>query len=522
VRPFEAPGLEVPALTPLSTNSKAALDFARAPAQKQFLVHPVTPNFYAQWRAGYTPVATLREGQDPPPEKLLQAIWQHQRLCRDQLRTLDGQTIRVLHPGFGSVEGGPDFRAAVIQFGTAAPKSGDIEVDLHDAGWRAHGHDQNPAFKDVILHVVWDGKSAAARPPTLSLRKVLDAPLPELNLQLEHNSIRILPESSLGQCCAPLRELETTALNTLLREAAHVRLQNKAAQFRARAQHVGWEQALWEGLFRALGYKHNIWPMQHLAETRPRWSAGADSPLKIQTRLLGLSGLLPAELNRNQSGADDYLRRIWDGWWRERDEFSDCILPRNLWRFHGLRPANHPQRRLALAAHWANDDALIERIESWCKNPVAAKALLPTLTKILAVKRDDFWFWHWTFRSPRLKKPQPLLGETRVTDLTVNVILPWLHARATIGKNEALRVEIESRYDTWPAAEDNAVLRLARQRLLGRSGPGRSGLNTACAQQGLLQIVRDFCDHAPATCEGCHFPKLVQNWGMEKSQVAAD
>jgi len=501
--------------------SKAALDFARALAQKQFLVPPVTPNFYAHWRASYTPVAALREGQDPPPEKLLQAIWQQQRLCRDQLRTLDGQTIRVLHPGFGSVEGGPDFRAAVIQFGKSAPISGDIEVDLHDAGWRAHGHDQNPAFKDVILHVVWDGKSSPARPPTLALRKVLDAPLPELNLQLEHNSIRVLPESSLGQCCAPLRELETTALNTLLREAAHVRFQNKAAQFRARAQHVGWEQALWEGLFRALGYKHNIWPMQHLAETRSRWSAGAASPLQIQTRLLGLSGLLPNELNRTPAGADNYLRRIWDGWWRERDEFSDCTLPRSLWRFHGLRPANHPQRRLALAGHWANDEALIDRIESWCQHPVAAKALRPSLTKILAVKRDDFWFWHWTFRSPRLKKPQPLLGETRVTDLAVNVILPWLHARAETGKNEALRAEIESRYDIWPAAEDNAVLRLARQRLLGRSGTGRSGLNTACAQQGLLQIVRDFCDHAPATCDGCRFPKLVRNWEPEKSPVAA-
>jgi hypothetical protein len=477
-------------------------------------------NFYAQWRLRAGVASTLNDDRDSPPERLLQAIWQHQRLRRDQLRTLDGETVRVLHPGFGSVEGGPDFRAAVLQFDNAGPTTGDIEVDLRDAGWRAHGHDQNPAFKNVILHVVWDGKASATRPPTLSLREVLDAPLPELNLQLEHNSIRALPESSLGKCNAPLRDLEAAVLVRLLREAAHVRLQNKAAQFRARAQHVGWEQSLWEGLFRALGYKHNGWPMQHLAETRSRWKAGANSPLKIQSRLLGLSGLLPAELNRNQSGADDYLRQVWDGWWRERDEFSDCALPRSLWRFHGLRPANHPQRRLALAAHWANDETLVERIESWCKTPVAAKAMLPSLTKIFAVKNDDFWCWHWTFRSARLKKPQPLLGETRVTDLAVNVILPWLHARATTGKSDTLRTEIESRFDAWPAAEDNAVLRLARQRLLGRPITGRSGFDTAGAQQGMLQIVRDFCDHSNATCDGCSFPDLVRNWGKEESPSA--
>ena len=475
-------------------------------------------NSYAQWRTRNSLAAALRDSPDAPPEKLLQSVWQHQRLRRDSLTTLDGQRVRVLHPGFGSVEGGPDFREAVIQFGSADPISGEIEVDIHDSGWRSHGHDKNPAFKNVILHVVWDAKPPGIGPTTLALRSVLDAPISELSLQLEHNSIRALPETLLGKCSAPLRELDADALATLLNQAALVRLQNKAAHFRARAQHVGWEQALWEGLFRALGYKHNVWPMQHLAETRSLWQPGADSPFKIQSRLLGLSGLLPAELSRNKSGADDYVRRVWDGWWRERDAFSEHVLPRSLWRFHGLRPANHPQRRLALAAHWASDSTFVERIESWCQSEIKDKALLDSLTKILAVGRDDFWFWHWTFRSARMTKPQPLLGEKRVTDLAVNVILPWLWVRAGEGVNAKLKLEMERRYNNWPAAEDNSVLRLARQRLLGRSATGRSGLNTAAAQQGLLQIVRDFCDHSNATCDGCSFPELVKNWGMKSGQ----
>ena len=492
--------------------SVPALDFARASAQKQFQVFSQNINSYAEWRARQSFAAELRDADNAPPEKLLQSIWQHQRLRRDQLSTTDGQRVRILHPGFASVEGGPDFRDAVIQFDDATPISGDIEVDIRDNGWRAHGHDKNPTFKNVILHVVWDGKPAAASPTTLSLQKVLDAPLDDLRLQLEHNSIRALPENLVGKCSAPLRELDATTLMTLLNQAAHVRLQNKSAHLRARAQHVGWEQALWEGLFRALGYKHNTWPMQHLAETRAHWQPGADSVLKIQSRLLGLSGLLPAELSHTKSGGDDYLRRVWDDWWRERDAFSTNVLPRNLWRFHGQRPANHPQRRLALAAHWASDAKFVERIEHWCQQEIADKALLDSLAKVLAVKRDDFWFWHWTFRSVRLKKPQPLLGEKRVTDLAVNVILPWLWVRAAEGKNTKLQREMEQRYNAWPAAEDNAVLRLARQRLLGRSATGRTGLNTAAAQQGLLQIVRDFCDHTNATCDACPFPDLVKSW----------
>ena len=60
------------------------------------------------------------------------------------------------------------------------------------------------------------------------------------------------------------------------------------------------------------------------------------------------------------------------------------------------------------------------------------------------------------------------------------------------------------------AAEDNAVLRLARDRLLG--GRRDVKLASAAMQQGLLQIVRDFCNHSNALCADCKFPELVRNW----------
>jgi hypothetical protein len=214
-----------------------------------------------------------------------------------------------------------------------------------------------------------------------------------------------------------------------------VRLRSKAAQFHARARQAGWEQSLWEGLFRALGYKHNVWPMQRLAELRPRWSASAANALTLQVRLLGLSGLLPAELTRSQKSADNYLRHVWDQWWRERDEFSDCVFPAGIWRLHGLRPANHPQRRLALGAGWSVTGDLPGRLERWCGEEIEDKALKASLMQVLQVEYDDFWSWHWTLRSGRLKRAQPLLGDTRETDLAMNVVLPWLWSRALEGKN---------------------------------------------------------------------------------------
>ena len=466
-------------------------------------------NFYAHWRARRGVGLFLRDDDDTPPERLLQAVWQHQRIRRDQLVTLDGRSLRVLHPGFVSVEGGPDFRGAVIQIGDAPPRSGDVEVDIRASGWRAHGHDRNPNFHNVILHVVWEGDQKASAPSAFSLREVLDAPLTELSLWLDHEPPNSLPENLRGKCSAPLRDLCDEELTALLREAAHVRLRSKASQLQNRARDAGWEQALWEGLFRGLGYKHNVWPMQNLAEARERWRRNGDSVLQLQARLLGISGLLPVELNREQAGTENYLRRVWDCWWRERDEFADCTLPREVWHLHGIRPANHPQRRVATAAHWLLPGDLAARLQKWCVIDVNESRLPESLLEILQVERDDFWSWHWTFRSARLAKPQPLIGETRVTDLAINVILPWLWTRAGEGRNEKLQREVERRYLMWPAAEDNSVLRLARQRLLG----GRRVLfRNAASQQGLLQIVRDFCNHSNAICDDCRFPELVKEW----------
>lgn len=479
-----------------------------------------TENFYAVWRQRCRAIGVLHDGKIPPPEKLLQTIWQHQRLQRDRLKTTDGKSVRVLHPGFASAEGGPDFRGAVLRFDNEKPVVGDVEIDLQSSGWRAHGHDKNPAFKNVILHVIWEtGPARSGQLIELPLKNVLDAPLTELALALE-NETR-LPASLRGKCSAPLRELAAPQLAELLNAAAKVRFQNKAEALRARAKQVGWEQALWEQIFRALGYKHNVWPMQNLAESKTRWLRGTDSAFEIQARLLGISGLLPAELTRAQKSSDTFLRHAWDFWWRDRDEFENHILPREVWKFHGLRPANHPQRRLALAAHWLAAGNLISKIEGWVADGSFApltpafspprgegEKLLRSLHTIFQVGQDDFWSWHWTFKSARLAKPQPLLGEARVTDLAANVILPWLWVRAKEGENEKIQREVERRFLAWPTAEDNSLLKLARQRLLGTTSA--QVLKGAAQQQGLLQIVRDFCEHSNAICADCRFPELVQ------------
>lgn len=477
---------------------------------------PMKPGVYSAWRTQRWQVELRDDRDGAPPEKLLQAVWLRQRIRRDALTTTDGRKLRVLHPGFWNREPGPDFRNAVIQIDGETPRSGDVEIDLATTGWRQHGHDRNPAFEKVVLHVVWqfdgEGKASTGSRPMLQLRDFLDASLDDLRFALGEEQSGELPEEFRGQCSAPLRALEASRLEELLHQAAQVRLEAKAANFTARARQVGWDQTLWEGLFAALGYKHNVWPFRRLAELLPSFNATADpgAVLGWQARLFGLSGLLPHEIGKGRAHNNAYVQRLWEIWWRERDACSDRVLPRSLWRLAGLRPANQPARRLALAAHWLAPGDLPRRLEKWHSSEIKPSRLVDSLGKILQGEPDDFWSHHLTFQSARSAKPVALLGSARVTDLAINVVLPWFWARCEAGGSPAPKKIVAARYFDWPPADDNSASKQARQRLLGNSRP--SLLRTPADQQGLLQIVRDFCQHSNSLCEHCRFPELVTAW----------
>jgi hypothetical protein len=472
-------------------------------------VPALRPDFYNQWRAQQEARSILREPDSPhPPERLLQSVWHHQRLRRDELRTADGQPVRVLHPGFWNHGAGPDFQGAIVQFGQEEPRSGDIEIDVVPQNWQAHHHHDNPAFAAVLLHIVWTNQAGGASGrPTLALREFLDVPLAELNAWMASGASEDWPATLRGACSAPLSRLDGGQREELLRQATLVRFQRKARELETRARQAGWEQALWEGMFRALGYKQNVWAMQRVAELLPSLREGAGSLLELQARLFGVSGFLPLEFSA-ASQPVEYLRVLWDHWWRERDRFRAVLLPRNLWRMYGLRPANQPQRRLVLASHWLAAGDYPAKLEQWFTTAPPEASLAPSLLACLQPAQDEYWSWHWSFASSRLRQPQPLLGESRVTDLAINIILPWFWARARAGQNETLAKVAQERFLAWPAAQDNSLLRLARHRLLGELGNIRS--KSAASQQGLLQIIHDFCDQSNALCADCTFPDLVR------------
>ena len=123
--------------------------------------------------------------------------------------------------------------------------------------------------------------------------------------------------------------------------------------------------------------------MQTLVEHLPAlYTLGPTNSRGWQARLLGLSGLLTDDLPSQTPAARQHLHQLWNHWWRERDTLAGYQLPKTLWRFDGLRPANHPIRRLALRAHWLASDNFLDRLQTWLGTDSPKIKLAATFTEI--------------------------------------------------------------------------------------------------------------------------------------------
>lgn len=88
-------------------------------------------------------------------EQLLQYIWHRQLFSIASLCTSDGECLEILDRGRWNHDQGPDFLGAVIRL-SGLTWAGNVELHIHTKDWLAHGHQFDPGYENVILHVVWE------------------------------------------------------------------------------------------------------------------------------------------------------------------------------------------------------------------------------------------------------------------------------------------------------------------------------------------------------------------------------
>ena len=107
-------------------------------------------------------------------ESFLHFLWRWRRFDHQNLCTAQGQTLEILYPGEWNTDAGPDFFNARIRLGDTT-WAGNVEIHLRSSEWLIHGHHNDRAYDNVVLHVVLEDDQPVAhasgeRIPCLELK----------------------------------------------------------------------------------------------------------------------------------------------------------------------------------------------------------------------------------------------------------------------------------------------------------------------------------------------------------------
>ncbi|MGI9243088.1 MAG: DUF2851 family protein [Verrucomicrobiales bacterium] len=428
-----------------------------------------------------------------PPEMELQSRWFAGEFGRRFTSTC-GRPVEIVQFGHWNHAAGPDFSEVAVRIGDEI-RSGTLELDTHPRDWEAHGHAENPNYDDVCLHlyvVAPPGDRYFTR--TSSHREVIQVQL-DLAAIDQDAPVYFQAEAKLGRCSQPLAGMGATELAGLLEAAAQFRLQRKSRRFHRVAEIHGRQQAFFQGIAEALGYRNNKLAMTVLAQRLPICSLLRDKA-DAEAKLFGLAGFLAAP---SYEGANDearpYLRELWETWWKVRDRFANAGGVD--WNLAGVRPANHPQRRVgalaAIVGEWRKVIAMLD-VQGYDER---------SFKRLLSGLEHPYWSHHFTLSSKPSMSPMALVGKARIAELLANQIYPALVPE---------RPSLWAHYLGIAAQLDNQKVRRAALRLFGEERGAKAQTKYLFQQQALLQIYDDFCLADTSGCEECPFPEQLKQW----------
>lgn len=440
---------------------------------------PLADNYHHIYKQYTGRVAESEPSLDPFSEKHLHCIWFDDRLRPEVLQTERGEEVRILYPGKWNQESGPDFLDAEWSIGGRRLR-GDVEIHIRPMDWQHHGHQKDPRYGNVGLHVCYEhGELPSNLLPLcceqVALRTLLDQ---RSHFFFDAIDLKAYPWQKEASRSG-LREYFTGKseedCSRILEAAGQERLRRKSLRMARVLQSVGEEQALYTSLLRGLGYKNNAEISESLARSIPvallSSLAGTHTDC-IYALLLGVAGLLPNDIEEVPMPPWLDVRKSWDLWWPYQDRFSEKILKAEDWRMDHCRPGNHPFRRLRAAATW-----------------VAQPETLGETFKQHAGESDSEWVCR-CLKVLRVPSPSPardsahLVGSVRAGTLFLNAIVPW---RICTGKNPVSET-------LWCHLPDEAFNSKTKRVALALFGPDqhprlyKGGLR----KQGLLQFHEDF------------------------------
>ncbi len=388
------------------------------------------------------------------PEIILHYIWEHCLWAGYAQQTTDGRSVEILSVGEHNRDAGPDYSHARIRI-DGKEWVGNIEIHVSSGDWVKHRHHLDPAYDNIILHVV----RTADKPVYNSHGELI--PQCELNYPGDQDYLSDLfvsaqqMDSAISRIgCAEQLIHDPDLITAGWRKTLlNKRLECKKASIDRLLEITkgSWEHALYISLARNFGFHTNSLPFEQLAINTPLsyLQKHRNSLFQLTALLMGQAGLIKEE-ETDLKKEYEFLRT----------KFSLTPMDPSIWKHARMRPQNSPELRIRQFAQ------LIYQSES-------------LLSKILDTNDLKDLISLFEFREINV----PPLGRSSIDILLINTVIPYKYAFA---KRHNSHWDAFAMMEQIPA-ENNSIIR--QWRVLGQE------VKNAADTQALLHLYQNYCQH---------------------------
>jgi len=415
-------------------------------------------------------------------EDFIQYIWKH-RLFRLPLRGYEGEEIELLDPGIHNQDAGPDFFNAKVRIDNTV-WVGNVEIHQRASDWNRHCHQKDPAYDNVILHVVTEADCRAHTSRGEKITMVILS-FPD---EIYHRYLQLLNNENWVKCQQVIKDIDPALCNLWLGRLAVERLEQKT-------QDIGkilletrgdWAEATFRLLIKSFGSRINSLPFEMLGKsiTYKILRKHVKNIGQLEALLFGQAGLLAGKDTDNYR---DYLRSEYAFLARK---YNLRAISGSLWKFLRLRPANFPTIRLAqLAALFFTHPGIISRLEDI--NSIS------DARDLLEATASPYWGRHYHFgkESDRCGKT---IGEELKQTIIINAVIPLQYMNAIRTGSDRRRNISLKLLEALPP-EQNSII----------TSWGKCGITATNAfySQALLQLKNNYCNFR--RCLTCQIGALI-------------
>ncbi len=424
-------------------------------------------------------------------EDFLHYLWKFKNFDSTNLKTSNEEPITIIHSGQYLQRAGPDFFNAQIIIGNQK-WAGNVEIHLKSSDWYIHQHENDPAYENVILHVVWEHDTEIFRKnndsiPVLELKDYVGLEV------LENYQSLMLPKSWIF-CEKQLKDVEEFIVKNWFERLFFERLERKSLPIQKMLSETenDWEAVLFYLLAKNFGLNVNGDIFSSIAQSIG-FSVIRKESENIEALLFGMSGLLEADKE------DIYFKYLQSSWEFLSHKYQ---LPKphiDALQFFKHRPDNFPTIRLSqLAQLYFSEPHLFSKIID--QHNVEA------FYEIFKVGVSDYWLDHYQFDrvSPKKRK---MLTHSFIDLLLLNSIIPIQFAFA-LNQGKDVSEQLIALSETLPA-ENNIII----EKFAFFGIKSKSAFDT----QALLQLKNEYCNKS--RCTECAIGSALLKSGTGQKNV---